>query len=370
MQDRTQDFARGAGSLISRMRTASLFGLLVLMCAGSAIAQVSTATVNGVIRDPKGAVIQGATVTLTSIETTVQHPTVSNNAGEYVLLNIAPGRYVLSASASGFNPQKTAEFVLAVSQTATFDFALSVGTATQVVTVDASATQLDVSGASLGTVIETKQVNELPLDGRNFTALLALTPGVVPIMTGQSNGMSGSGGFGAAVAIGLGLFLPVYQRTNQSQRLFLLDGLYNYSAIESTYAVSPIIDAIQEFKVVSHTDSAEFGGVLGGVVNVVTKSGTNDLHGTAWEYLRNKALRRNSPFCCRACLPSEPVWRGGGRSSVDSEALQRKKQELLLWLLSRLPLLEIGKQSFVCADRCRACRRHRRQRSVPNLQSL
>ena len=312
MQDRTQDFARGAGSLISRMRTASLFGLLVLMCAGSAIAQVSTATVNGVIRDPKGAVIQGATVTLTSIETTVQHPTVSNNAGEYVLLNIAPGRYVLSASASGFNPQKTAEFVLAVSQTATFDFALSVGTATQVVTVDASATQLDVSGASLGTVIETKQVNELPLDGRNFTALLALTPGVVPIMTGQSNGMSGSGGFGAAVAIGSDYSFPsINGQTNRSD-FFLLDGLYNYSAIESTYAVSPIIDAIQEFKVVSHTDSAEFGGVLGGVVNVVTKSGTNDLHGSLWEYLRNKALDASPRFVAEPAFHQNQFGAAGG----------------------------------------------------------
>src|SRR5580698_181416 len=291
MHDRTLGFARYIGSLLPGMYKASLIAFfLFLLPASSVMAQVSTASVNGVVRDPKGAVIPGATITLTSVETTVQHPTVSNGAGEYVLLNITPGRYVLSASASGFNPQKTVEFVLAVAQTATFDFALTVGTETLVVTVDATATQLDVSGASLGTVIETKQVNELPLDGRNFTALLALTPGVVPIMTGQSNGMSGSGGFGAAVAIGSDYSFPsINGQTNRSD-FFLLDGLYNYSAIESTYAVSPIIDAIQEFKVVSHTDSAEFGGVLGGVVNVVTKSGTNQFHGSAWEYIRNDAF--------------------------------------------------------------------------------
>ena len=296
MQGRTPGLTRHAIRLIAGLRIAGFLGFALLFLGVAAEAQVSTASVNGVIRDPKGAVIVGATVTLTSVDTTVQHPTVSNSSGEYVLLNITPGRYVLSASATGFNPQKTDEFVLAVSQTATFDFALTVGTATQVVTVDAAATQLDVSGASLGTVIETKQVNELPLDGRNFTALLALTPGVVPIMTGQSAGMQGNGGFGAAVAIGSDYSFPsINGQTNRSD-FFLLDGLYNYSAIESTYAIAPVIDAIQEFKVVSHTDSAEFGGVLGGVVNVVTKSGNNDLHGSAWEYLRNKALDATPRF--------------------------------------------------------------------------
>ena len=296
MPGRTQDFPRQILNLPRYMYKAGLISAIFLILMCSARAQVSTASVNGVVRDPKGSVIPGATITLTNVATSIEHPTVSNSSGEYVILNITPGHYTLSSSASGFNPQKTAEFDLAVAQTATFDFALTVGSDTQVVTVDATATQLDVSGASLGTVIETKQVNELPLDGRNFTALLALTPGVVPIMTGQSAGMSGGGGFGAAVAIGSDYSFPsINGQTNRSD-FFLLDGLYNYSAIESTYAVAPIIDAIQEFKVVSHTDSAEFGGVLGGVVNVVTKTGTNELHGSGWEYLRNKALDASPHF--------------------------------------------------------------------------
>jgi hypothetical protein len=288
--------SRQIKSFVSGMYKAGLLILLVLLTAGTAQAQVSTASVNGVVRDPKGAVIPGATVTLTSVETTVEHPTVSNGSGEYVIPSVTPGRYILSATAAGFTPQKTAEFVLTVGQVAAFDFTLTVGTDTQVVTVDASATQLDSSGASLGTVIETKQVNELPLDGRNFTSLLALTPGVVPIMVGQSGGMSGSGGFGAAVAIGSDYSFPAINGQTNRSNFFLLDGLYNYSAIESTYAVAPIIDAIQEFKIVSHTDSAEFGGVLGGVVNTVTKSGTNDIHGSAWEYIRNKAFDASPYF--------------------------------------------------------------------------
>ena len=108
--------------------------------------------------------------------------------------------------------------------------------------------------------------------------------------------MQNDGGFGAAVAIGSDYSFPsINGQTNRSD-FFLMDGLYNYGAIESTYAIAPIIDAIQEFKVVSHTDDAEFGSVLGGVVNVVTKTGTNNLHGAAWEYLRNTVFDARNYF--------------------------------------------------------------------------
>jgi hypothetical protein len=278
------------------MRTAGFLSLLVLLLAGTATAQVSSASVNGVIRDPNGAVIPGATIVLTSVDTSVEHTSVSNGSGAYVFLDITPGRYTVAASAQGFNPQKFAEFVLAVSQIATYDFSLTVGTQTQVVTVQGTAAQLDLTSASLGTVIQTKQVNDLPLDGRNFTSLLSLTPGVVPIMVGQSAGMQNGGGFGAAVAIGSDYSFPAINGQTNRSDFFLMDGLYDYGALESTYAVAPIIDAIQEFKVVSHTDDAEFGSVLGGVVNVVTKTGTNSLHGAAWEYLRNTVFDARNYF--------------------------------------------------------------------------
>jgi len=308
--------SRQIKSFVSGLYKAGFLSLLLLLTVASARAQVSSASVNGVVRDPKGAVIAGATVTLTNVDTTVEHPTVSNGSGEYVIPGITPGRYVLNATAAGFTPQKTAEFTLAVGQVSNFDFALTVGSDTQVVTVSSAATQLDSSGASLGTVIDTKQVNELPLNGRNFTSLLALTPGVVPIMTGQSAGMAGSGGFGAAVAIGSDYSFPAINGQTNRSNFYLLDGLYNYSSIESTYAIAPIIDAIQEFKVVSHTDSAEYGGVLGGIVNTVTKTGTNDLHGSAWEYLRNKAFDAEPYFSAEPAFHQNqfgaaaggPVW--------------------------------------------------------------
>src|SRR6266567_2607935 len=260
---------------------------ILLLLSLPAGAQLSSASVNGTVRDQKGAVIPGATVILHNVDTGVDHQVESNGSGAYAILNLVPGKYSLEARASGFNPQKIGEFVLAVDQIATFDLSLSVGSTTEVVNVEAAAAQLDVTSANLGTVIETKQVNDLPLNGRNFTSLLELTPGVVPIMTGQNAGMNGGGGFGAPVAIGADYAFPAINGQTNRSDYFLMDGLNNYGTLESTYAVPPIIDAIQEFKIVSHTDNAEYGSVLGGVVNVVTKSGTNQYHGAAWEYVRN-----------------------------------------------------------------------------------
>jgi hypothetical protein len=235
-------------------------------------------------------------VILRNVETAVERATVANDAGNYVFLNINPGRYTLQVQARGFGEKRISEFVLGVNQTATIDISLAIGGESQVVTVEASAEQLQVSSADLGTVIGTKQVNDLPLNGRNFTQLLALTPGVAPISVAQ-NAMGGRpGGFGAPISVGSSFTFPAINGQTNRSNFFLMDGLDNFGTFQSTYAVPPIIDAIQEFKVVSHTDSAEFGGVLGGVVNVVTKPGTNNLHGSVWEYIRNNAFDSRPAF--------------------------------------------------------------------------
>jgi Carboxypeptidase regulatory-like domain len=279
-------------SLYFTLFTISFLGLLT----GTARAQVSDATLHGAVRDQSGAVITGATVTLRNVDTAVEKTTSSNGAGEYSFQSITPGRYTLNANAPGFSPKEISEFILTVGQAADIDFSLSVGTESQKVTVEATSQQLETSSADLGVVIATKQVNDLPLNGRNFTQLLSLTPGVVPISTGQ-NGMSGrTGGFAAPVAVGASFTFPAINGQSNRSNFFLTDGLDNYGSLLSTYAVPPIIDGIQEFKVVSHTDDAEFGSVLGGTVNVVTKSGTNEFHGTAWEYIRNNAFDARTYF--------------------------------------------------------------------------
>jgi outer membrane receptor protein involved in Fe transport len=296
MERCVRSFVKQSSRLLPGMQMLGILSFLLLFLAGSASAQVSTASINGVIRDPAAAVIPGASIVLTNVDTSVERTSTTNEAGAYGFVSIPPGNYTIESTAKGFSSQKLGPFVLAVGQAATFDFALTVGTETQVVNVQAAAAQLDVTNANLGTVIGTRQVNDLPLNGRNFTALLALTPGVVAISTAQNGTNIAGGGFGSAIAIGSDYTFPAINGQSNRSDYFLTDGLPNYAAINSTYAVAPIIDAIQEFKVVSHTDDAEFGSVLGGVVNVVTKSGTNELHGAAWDYLRNTAFDARNYF--------------------------------------------------------------------------
>jgi hypothetical protein len=286
--------------VLFRLRTGLQIGLhlaslvvgLLLFGSCLSFAQVSSASLNGTVKDPQGSLVPNATVVLRNVNTSVESPTVTNGTGAYIILSISPGQYTVIASAAGFSSSQVPAFTLTVGQVATIDFALKVGTQTSVVTVEGSSPQLEVSSANLGTVISTQQVNDLPLNGRNFTQLLLLTPGVSPVNTGQN----GNGLTLTPTAQGSAFSFPSINGQTNRSNFFLTDGLNNYGTIVSTYNVPPIIDAIQEFKVVSHTDSAEFGSALGGVVNVVSKSGTNDFHGSAWEYARNAVFDARSYF--------------------------------------------------------------------------
>jgi hypothetical protein len=273
--------------------------LLVLLTVPSASAQLSTASINGIVRDASGSVIPDAELMLTNIDTNVERRTRSNSAGVYVFLNVLPGNYRLQASKQGFATNRVDQFTLVVNQTATFDFTLAVGSVTESVTVEATGAEIQASTAELGAAVTRRQVMDLPLNGRNFTQLLSLTPGVAPVSVSQN-----SGGFGATVTSGTQFTFPSINGQTNRSNFFMLDGVNNQGAFTSTYAVPPIIDTIQEFKVQSHNDQAEFGQATGGIINVVSKSGTNDLHGSAWEYVRNDAFDARGAF-----LPSVAVFR-------------------------------------------------------------
>ncbi|MDE3181617.1 MAG: carboxypeptidase regulatory-like domain-containing protein, partial [Acidobacteriota bacterium] len=261
----------------------------LLVSTRPAVAQVNTASINGTVKDVAGGVIPGASVLLHNAATNVTRNTSTNNVGSYAFVDILPGRYTLTVSKQGFQAQTQAEFTLSVNQSTTYNFVLPVGEATQTITVQATAAKLQTGSAELGTVVTRTEVNSLPLNGRNFTQMLALTPGVSTRNVSQN-----SGGFDTN-PIGSYSFPSVNGQTNRSN-LFLLDGLNDEEAFNSTYSVAPILDDIQEFKVDSHNDQAAFGEVLGGIVNVVTKSGTNQFHGTGWEYLRNNAFDARNFF--------------------------------------------------------------------------
>src|SRR6266851_4495981 len=289
-------YMRSSNKWALRFGFLAFFIATLLLSPDSANAQLSAGSVTGTVRDASGSAVVDASVTLRNVDTTIERKTVSNDAGNYAFLNLGPGKYALEATAPGFATKRVAEFILAVNQTSSIDVSLQVGSQSEVVTISAETEQLDVSTADLGTVIATKQVNDLPLNGRNFTQLLSLTPGVAPVSVAQNSMGGRAGGFGAPISVGSAFIFPAVNGQTNRSNFFLTDGLNNFGTFQSTYAVPPIVDAIQEFKVVFHTDSAEFGSVLGGVVNVVTKSGTNDYHGTAWEYVRNNAFDSRPAF--------------------------------------------------------------------------
>ena len=269
--------------------------LLVAIAAwcssNSGFAQISTASITGIIRDASTAVVPQAKVVLRNVGTAVERTTTSNSSGNYLFLNLNPGRYTLETVAKGFKSSRLSEFPLAVNQTATLDLTLEVGTLDQSVNVEASANQIESATAELGSVVSEKQVVDLPLNGRNFTQLLSLSAGVAPVSVSQNAG----GGFGVAKTEGSQFVFPAINGQTNRSNFFMLDGIDNQGMV-STYVVPPIIDAIQEFKVNSHNDQAEFGSSTGGIINVVTKSGTNAVHGTVWEYLRNDAFDARNTF--------------------------------------------------------------------------
>lgn len=266
-----------------------LLGIGLWLSPSGANAQLSSGAINGTVEDATGAAIVGAEIGLRGITTGTMRRTISNSQGNYDFIDVAPGEYSLEIAARGFQSAKQAAFVLHVNQTATFNFALSVGSQSQQITVRANAAQLQTSTANLGTVINGASVDSLPLNGRNFTQLLTLTPG-----SSRANPSQNSGGQ-RAILVGSFGFPSVNGQMNRSN-LYMMDGILDQQLRNDEYAVPPILDAIAEFKVQSHNDQSQFGGVMGGIVNIVTKSGTNQFHGDVWEFLRNDAFDARNPL--------------------------------------------------------------------------
>ncbi len=261
-------------------------------------AQLTSGQFNGHVVDSTGAAIPGAAVTLLDVQTGVARSAATNSAGQYVFPLVAPGEYKLTVAKAGFNTEVNPPFRLEVNQNATQDFTLKVGAANETVTVSSNSELIDTTSATLGNVVETRTVEDLPLNGRSFTSLLTLAPGINPTNYSQNSGAGSTYGTNQnAVGIpGAAFVYPAAQGQWNRENIYFLDGVIDTGGLSSTYDVPPIIDAIQEFKIQSHNDNAEFGGVLGGVVNLVTKSGTNSYHGSGWEYFRNESLDARNPF--------------------------------------------------------------------------
>ena len=277
----------------------------------SALGQHATASVNGTVTDSTGSVIPGAVVTLTNTETNVTARAATNGSGYFAFVDVTPGQYRMTIAKQGFKKVELPGFPLLVNQILTENEMLSPGAPTEIVTVNAASegVMLERSSSELGNVIQSKEIQQLPLNGRNFTQLLILSPGVTPVSTAQGSGISTTDA-GISAIPGTNFYKPAFFGQQNRETFYLMDGIVNTDLRGAIYGFLPIIDAMQEFKVQSHMDSAEFGIVTGGVVNMLSKSGTNQLHGSVWEFVRNNIFdARNtfSDFCSVGrCAPGTP----------------------------------------------------------------
>jgi hypothetical protein len=279
-------------------KAAGLLLLTMMILPGPARGQTSMGTVNGTVTDPTGAVVPGATVTLVNQGTNVQNARQTNDAGYFVFVNVRPGSYLLTVELSGFTKVEVSAFNVGVNETVARNVKLELGAVTETTVVTGQSELIQTSTAELGNVVEEAVISAVPLQGRNFTQLMLLSPGVNPVSTAQ--GPQSEIGFGAAEGSSGVPFSAVANASVQGQqnrsKIYYVDGIVNTSVRSGSYVALPDIDSLQEFKVQSHSDKAEFGGVTGGVINMTSKSGTNRFGGSAFGFLRDESFSARNPF--------------------------------------------------------------------------
>ncbi len=266
-------------------------GCLLGLAPNLAHAQ-ATGSISGTAKDESGAVLPGVTIEATSTATNSVRTATTGPDGFFTIPLIQPGTYTVKASLSGFSNFARSGVKVNVSETSLVNVAMKVGGQSETIEVKGEAPLIETGNATLGIVIDEKKIVDLPLNGRNFAQLGTLIPGVVapPAGLGGANGDATPGGFGNVT----GGFNVNGQR-NQSNN-FLLDGATNNDTFNTGFVLRPPPDAIQEFKILTHSYSAEYGRNSGSVVNVVTKSGTNQWHGAIWEFNRNDKFQERNFF--------------------------------------------------------------------------
>ena len=260
--------------------------VLALGLVPAVFAQTDTGSVRGTVTDQQGSAVAGAQVTITNADTAYSRSVNTDAYGGYGFQSLPTGRYNLRvAGTHGFKAFEEKDIVLHVNDNLTYNARLGIGAADQTIEVQAAQNQVELTSAELSGTIEEKQITQLPLNGRSFAQLLTLVPGV-ETDSGFSYDKKGLNG-GADISISGGA---------SNSNLFLVDGANNVDVGSNrTILIYPSLDSIQEFKVERNSYNAQFGGAGGGIVTIVTKPGTNSLHGSAYYFGRNDVLDAKDP---------------------------------------------------------------------------
>ena len=295
----------------------------------SVVLAQSTGTIQGVVTDATGAVIPGAEVTATNQGTGVEYRATANEAGFYAIQSVPPGPYSVACTSEGMAPSERTGLRLEVAQTMRMDFELNVGTVAEVVEVSAVAQLLQSERTEVGQVIDSKRILEMPLNGRNYLELAKFAVGVLPSRElGKGTRHDGeSGGEGGVMAVGM----------HAAQTNVLVDGADNSSRNSGgalgfqAQATKPSVDAVAEFKVVTNNMSAEYGYRMGAKVLVSTKSGTNEFHGSAYEFLRNDKLDGTNFFANRAGATKPTLRRNQFGATIGGPFVKNKLFGFFSW---------------------------------------
>src|SRR6202795_749942 len=275
--------------------------MLAIFFSAPTLAQVAGGTLSGTVSDSNGAGIPQAKLVIKNVATGIERTVTTNVDGFYTTVNLLPGSYQIAISATGFNSETRHGLTISVGSQLTIDITLRVGTISNRVEVTAAVPDVQLTSSEIGAVVNATTVRELPLNGRSWTDLAALQPGVETIQTQPSFATGsdrGNRGFGQQ---------PTISGARPQQNNYRLDGIslndYANGAPGSVLGGNLGVDAIEEFSVLTSNYSAEYGKTSGGVVNAVTRSGTNTFHGSVYEFLRNSALDAKNFFEQDPTLP-------------------------------------------------------------------
>lgn len=276
-------------------RIQGLLALTVLLALPLA-AQDAAGRIIGIVTDPTGSSVPKAKIVITNVETKVNSETVTGDDGSYQVLLLPVGTYTVSAEAPGFRKTMVGAQPLDINQALKVDFKLEVGASTETVSVEATASGVETVSATYGNIATHNEIAAAPLNGRNVMDLALLMPGVVPSNTTTPDSGAGAGNF----SIGGG---------RPDSVTFLLDGGVNNDLLSNTVVYNPNPDAVEEFNVLTNNYNAEYGRNGGGIVSVVSRSGTSTFHGAAYDYIRNGDFNANTFFNNQAGIPVDPLRR-------------------------------------------------------------